>query len=267
MLREARNQARLQEAGIPLDNNIENKLTKTQEAQLIGNGGLPNSVPAANGFIPYPTPEPNPSPITATRATYVSTAPATLAVVLPSVTLSTSVPYPASSIVNAGSFETGITYIINTIGTTNFTLIGATSNTIGDSFIATGVGTGTGTAIILTGLNPVVVSPDTYGYYDPTTTDYFTTNRAYQGNGITADTLNTDAGTGGGASILSGIGTIVDTGKAVEPGSFAGSRYGNLIPPQLSAIYTSDILLPATYSVQEAIDEVIRCNCDCWDNI
>jgi hypothetical protein len=60
---------------------------------------------------------------------------------------------------------------------------------------------------------------------------------------------------------------VVDTGKAVEPGSFAGSRYSNLIPPQLSTIYTSDILLPATYSVQEAIDEVIRCNCDCWDNI
>ena len=208
MLREARNQARLQEAGIPLDNNIENKLTKTQEAQLIGNGGLPNSVPASNGLIPYPTPAPSPT----ANGTFVDTVPATLAVVLPGVTLSTPVPYPAS-------LESGI------------------------------------------------VSPDTYGYYDPTTTDYFTTNRAYQGTGVTAGTLASSVGDPNGGGVLSGIGSIVDTGKAVEPGSFAGSRYSNLIPPQLSVIYTSDILLPATYSVPEAIDEVIRCNCDCWDNI
>ena len=208
MLREARNQARLQEAGIPLDNNIENKLTKTQEAQLIGNGGLPNSVPASNGLIPYPTPTPSPT----ANGTFVDTVPATLAVVLPGVTLSTPVPYPAS-------LESGI------------------------------------------------VSPDTYGYYDPTTTDYFTTNRAYQGTGVTAGTLASSVGDPNGGGVLSGIGSIVDTGKAVEPGSFAGSRYSNLIPPQLSVIYTSDILLPATYSVPEAIDEVIRCNCDCWDNI
>ena len=55
------------------------------------------------------------------------------------------------SIVDSGSFVVGSTYTINTIGTTDFTLIGATSNTIGESFIATGVGTGNGTAIILTG--------------------------------------------------------------------------------------------------------------------
>ena len=183
MLREARNQARLQEAGIPLDNNIENKLTKTQEAQLIGNGGLPNSVPASNGLIPYPTPAPSPT----ANGTFVDTVPATLAVVLPGVTLSTPVPYPAS-------LESGI------------------------------------------------VSPDTYGYYDPTTTDYFTTNRAYQGTGVTAGTLASSVGDPNGGGVLSGIGSIVDTGKAVEPGSFAGSRYSNLIPPQLSVLYTSDIL-------------------------
>jgi len=55
------------------------------------------------------------------------------------------------SIVDSGSFVVGSTYTINTIGTTDFTLIGASSNTIGQSFIATGVGTGNGTAIVLTG--------------------------------------------------------------------------------------------------------------------
>ena len=180
MLREARNQARLQEAGIPLDNNIENKLTKTQEAQLIGNGGLPNSVPASNGLIPYPTPAPSPT----ANGTFVDTVPATL------------------------STELGNT--------------------------------------------------DPYGYYNSTDERYYNTNNNYLGSGQPNTTGQTNA---------SGVGQLLDIGEAIEPGSFAGSRYSNLISPQLSVIYTSDILLPATYSVQEAIDEVIRCNCDCWDNI
>jgi hypothetical protein len=48
--------------------------------------------------------------------------------------------------VSAGSFVVGRTYQITTLGTTDFTLIGAASNTIGTIFTATGVGTGTGTA-------------------------------------------------------------------------------------------------------------------------
>jgi hypothetical protein len=162
MLREARNQARLQEAGIPLDNNIENKLTSQQQNELIANGILANSVPATSGITPL------------NNGTYISTEPASL---------------------------------------------------------QTDLG-----------------SSDPYGYYDPITDNYYNTNPNYQGTG-------------------QGIGQAIDTGQAVEPGSFAGSRYRNLIPPELSAIYTSDVLLPSTYSIQEAIDEVIRCNCDCWDNI
>lgn len=46
----------------------------------------------------------------------------------------------------AGSFLVGATYVINTIGSTDFTLIGAASNTVGVIFTATGAGAGTGTA-------------------------------------------------------------------------------------------------------------------------
>lgn len=46
----------------------------------------------------------------------------------------------------AGTFKRGVTYTIQTVGTTNFTLIGASANTIGVIFVATGVGIGTGTA-------------------------------------------------------------------------------------------------------------------------
>jgi len=46
----------------------------------------------------------------------------------------------------AGSFVVGNTYQIVTVGTTDYTLIGASANTVGVIFNATGVGAGTGTA-------------------------------------------------------------------------------------------------------------------------
>jgi hypothetical protein len=49
----------------------------------------------------------------------------------------------------AGSFVVGNYYVISTVGTTNFTLIGAAANTAGLSFKATGVGAGTGTAYLI----------------------------------------------------------------------------------------------------------------------
>lgn len=52
----------------------------------------------------------------------------------------------------AGAFAIGTMYIIVTIGTTNYTLIGAASNTVGTVFAATGVGAGTGTAATQFGL-------------------------------------------------------------------------------------------------------------------
>lgn len=48
--------------------------------------------------------------------------------------------------VQAGSFEPGKIYTIESIGTTNFITIGAESNALGTTFTATGPGSGTGTA-------------------------------------------------------------------------------------------------------------------------
>jgi len=59
-----------------------------------------------------------------------------------------SVSYEEGYTITAGSFIVGQTYQILTVGTTNFTTIGATSNTIGVVFTATGVGSGTGTAYL-----------------------------------------------------------------------------------------------------------------------
>lgn len=46
----------------------------------------------------------------------------------------------------AGSFVVGTTYKIVTAGTTSFTAIGAANNSVGTTFVATGPGSGTGTA-------------------------------------------------------------------------------------------------------------------------
>lgn len=50
------------------------------------------------------------------------------------------------TLVTAGSFVPTTQYAITSVGSTDFTLIGASSNTIGVIFTATGVGVGTGTA-------------------------------------------------------------------------------------------------------------------------
>jgi len=49
--------------------------------------------------------------------------------------------------ITAGSFVVGKSYTIRSVGTTDYTLIGAVANTVGVLFTATGVGSGTGVAI------------------------------------------------------------------------------------------------------------------------
>ena len=71
----------------------------------------------------------------------------------------------AASVTVAGSFIIGTKYRIVTVGTTDFTLVGASSNTIGVVFIATGVGGGNGTASVE--IDGIKVKGDGYyGYSD-----------------------------------------------------------------------------------------------------
>jgi hypothetical protein len=67
--------------------------------------------------------------------------------------------------ITAGSFISGRSYKIASIGTTDFTLIGAVSNTVGTVFTATGVGTGTGTATaeVQDNLTSIGISNAAYG--------------------------------------------------------------------------------------------------------
>lgn len=83
----------------------------------------------------------------------------------------------AESAVTAGSFSTGEVYVITSVGTTNFTLIGASANTVGVTFTATGAGSGTGTA---TPWLPALL-PDTNSlYYLDCTLDNIVSNFAVE---------------------------------------------------------------------------------------
>jgi hypothetical protein len=44
----------------------------------------------------------------------------------------------------------------------------------------------------------------------------------------------------------------------------APSQLDTNIPFNLDPDYTSSTMLPASYSIDEAIEKVIECNCDCW---
>ncbi len=59
-------------------------------------------------------------------------------------------------VLTAGSFVTGGTHTIVTVGNTDFTAIGASANTVGVTFTATGVGSGTGTASASQPMNEAV---------------------------------------------------------------------------------------------------------------
>lgn len=50
-------------------------------------------------------------------------------------------------VLSAGYFVVGETYTITNVGDTDFTLIGAVENSVGITFVATGIGAGTGTAV------------------------------------------------------------------------------------------------------------------------
>ena len=71
------------------------------------------------------------------------------------VTCSASVPTCGAFVVSSGSFSAGYAYRIQTVGTTDFTAIGSTNNSVGTAFTARGVGAGTGTAVAC---EPIVYS-------------------------------------------------------------------------------------------------------------
>jgi hypothetical protein len=81
-------------------------------------------------------------------------------------------------VVIAGAFVTGTAYRILSVGTTNFIAIGASANTVGIVFTATGAGSGTGT-VTSSGVIKYYGTDDTE--YSMTGTDYFVDTKSEPG--------------------------------------------------------------------------------------
>jgi len=60
------------------------------------------------------------------------------------------------------------------------------------------------------------------------------------------------------------VGVVAITGAAITPGSFAGSQETTLIPDNLD-IFKITHLQPSVINPNKAVQDVIDCNCDCWD--
>lgn len=94
------------------------------------------------------------------------------------------------------------------------------------------------------------------------------TRNAYR-LGLTGGTLDNDISDVSETQTSSNnyIGMPKVTGKAV-PGSLGGSSEIDLIPVELQ-VFNQDpkAITPSTYTPNEAIDQVVTCNCDCWDNL
>ena len=109
-------------------------------------------------------------------------------------------------------------------------------------------------------LNNQVIAPEPLGYYDGN--NFVTTSGTAAGNPLVDINNPCCCVVVVGTNIPTGNEKVLDTGQPLVLGSLAGAV--PIIPINLSYAYNSSTLLPTTYDVQQAIDEVIRCNCDCW---
>lgn len=57
------------------------------------------------------------------------------------------------------------------------------------------------------------------------------------------------------------------TGETNYPGSFGGSPEVGLVPPNLDIFDISCTIKPSIVTPDEALVDVVKCNCDCWDNL
>ncbi len=260
MMRQERNADRLINIGVDLDNNISGDLPEKVKKLLITNG----TVPVGTAGIPV------------TGLNGSSTDPTTTFTV-PSILIQQDengniiTPIPAGYLdPNTDTFlvtvdpggELGATQL-NDVSPISEILAAAPGAEVGPSVLGPS-NNGTGPAITYPGSG--ITYPDS--------------GITYPGSGISTN-LQTGLGTTSlysqqpnikfpiavirtGPRLPIGVGTPIDVGKAKEPGSLAGSKASNLLPINLHSTYTSGVLTPASYSVPEAIDEVIKCNCNCW---
>lgn len=196
MMRQERNQLRLAEIGIPLDNNIPNTMSPEDQKQMLANGTKCGAteeagINAENG-LSFPVP-----PFASTENCEGET----LA--------------PEKTIIYDTEQQTLRKFSDSKPGTIAPLLVDPNCSTIAGPEIPVGDST-----LLDTGI-PSIIALDINVTFGP-------------------GTLGTPEITTGGI--------------------------GNVIPDTLNTDFTSGTLLPSQYNIDDAINNVIECNCDCWVN-
>jgi hypothetical protein len=189
LLRESRNQARLDAIGIGIDTNVSNQLAEESTEQLLVNGTVKLARPNAgiNGYT------------------------------LPA--------YPQQATCDGDELTPQPILLYD--------------NTDNIAVVAIGATTTGNIKSIINGGNIVAVSSvvPTGPYLNPLSV-----------TGTTAITL------GSAGAVVAQIPNVTGSVANTQP----------ILPIQLNTAYTASSTLQSTPSIQEAIDTVIKCNCDCW---
>lgn len=213
LMRESRNQDRLNKAGLQLDNNLGNDLSPQDKTQLITNNTLPDALDGVNGYT-IPSFTQNSVP-----ASYYDPC-------LPGMMCYNEIQYveadPIAAILAAPPPEPEPEPPPS----------------------PTGYEPPPTPEIVPAGTNVVV--PDT----------------SFPCEGQVVDPIY-------GAKPAPVATSLIGTGSAVPcdppPDYVLGvNQVKQIIPPELDAEFTSSVLAPSAPTVQQAIDQVIKCNCDCW---
>lgn len=80
-------------------------------------------------------------------------------------------------------------------------------------------------------------------------------------DGTSCPVVNSEVPIGPSEPIDIDIGIFID-----DTGNIPNFAQPDPLPPELDTTYTASPLSPSTYDVNDAIDKVIECNCDCWVN-
>jgi hypothetical protein len=249
LMRQERNQAKLQLAGITLDNTIPGELDPKLAQILLANGTVATGVKgiAVNGVNCNPD---NP--------TTIFTAPACLVNVSNTNELLSPMPY---GYIDPNSQTFLVTRSATEIGQQSPILeilsaplygscsLGPEDNGAGPALCSPVTGPTIGSSIQL---NSVI---------NPFQTGVSLLNNVTQPLNCTPIVT-----VKGGARVPTGTGTPIDNGQSTALGSLGGSPDTNLVPININTTYTSSTLSPTSFTVSQAIEEVILCNCDCWVN-
>jgi len=225
MMRQERNQQRLSSAGIPLDNNISSGMSGMDQKTVTTNNTIPAGI---NNSIESPT-----------------------------LTLINASPELYGNITNGVVGFTNPAWSVNEFGGERIyplpsgVYIPSDTNLIGEYVPAL--------SNLLIGDSNLLIGDSNLGGAIPANTT----------GGIPANTTRGDI-----SPILNGdpvpvVNTFVPTAfDPITPPRIvtisAPNQLDTNIPSNLDTDYTSSTMLPASYSIDEAIERVIECNCDCW---